>query len=295
MCRGLFQRFIGIIQLQLIRLLTYLPATQMKTEQLLRTVVTAVLSTALVACGGGGGGGSETAVAQTTPAAGTVTTAAQCYTLTNGNALQNTVTTEPVRYQVSQADTTFKYYSQTTENIVIKSATFNNVAAQGRTFIGTYTSAAPNAVIYPTDTFTSYTNTRDDKLFNIIGSRSVSLAGTVTDTVYANNTRNPNLAVGNTDNYTYTYSVSPSTVSYTATSSVTLLAIEDLVTPAGTFKGACKFTFGSPTATAPSNILWYAPGWGLVKRVSVFNVLDGRIPATRTETRMTTAILNGTL
>ena len=123
MCRGLFQRFIGIIQLQLIRLLTYLPATQMKTEQLLRTVVTAVLSTALVACGGGGGGGSETAVAQTTPAAGTVTTAAQCYTLTNGNALQNTVTTEPVRYQVSQADTTFKYYSQTTENIVIKSAT----------------------------------------------------------------------------------------------------------------------------------------------------------------------------
>jgi hypothetical protein len=85
--------------LQLIRLLTYLPATQMKTEQLLRTVVTAVLFTALIACGGGGG--SETAVAQTTPAAGTGTgtTAAQCYTLTNGNALQNTVTTEPVRYQ----------------------------------------------------------------------------------------------------------------------------------------------------------------------------------------------------
>lgn len=78
-------------------------------------------------------------------------------------------------------------------------------------------------------------------------------------------------------------------------------AVENLKTPAGVFKGACRFKVLSrevelasdtPRVTAfVAETVHYAPGYGLVKAVSVVRFTDGRVPDTLTSTYLATQLL----
>jgi hypothetical protein len=80
-----------------------------------------------------------------------------------------------------------------------------------------------------------------------------------------------------------------------------LEAVENLKTPAGVFKGACRFKVLSREVEQASDkprltefvaeTVHYAPGYGLVKAVSVLRFTDGRVPDTLTSTYVATQLI----
>ena len=98
-------------------------------------------------------------------------------------------------------------------------------------------------------------------------------------------------------NQVTSYTVGTSTV--TNVVSLTFVGIEDVVTPAGIFKNACKMTATySPTSANPvlnNDTFWYAPGYGNVKETTTNTYTDGRLPNVFTTTTQATALISGTL
>lgn len=245
-----------------------------------------------------GGGGSSTS----TPAPAVValpTTAEQCYTMTNGNAFREQDTTSPTQSTISGSSTF--YYAQQTSNTTIQAATYNSVVGQSRAVTGTYyttsiTGSTPT--VLPTTEVFSTVIAATNK-YHRLANRTTQVGGASTDIIYSDYLRSTLLAVGASENYTYTYTTTVNPAISTVGHSLKLLAIEDLVTAAGTFKNTCKFsltsTANSASATTVSDVFWYAPGWGRVKEVFVETFTDGRLPATVTRTIEATAILNGSL
>jgi hypothetical protein len=245
------------------------------------------------ACGGGGSSTSTLAPAVVT----LPTTAEQCYTMTNGNVFRGQETTNPTQATLGVSPI---YYAQYVRDTAIQAATYNSVIGQSRVATGTLTTTisgstptvAPINEVFSTVIAATYK-------YNRLATRTTPAGGTSTDTIYSNYLRSTVLAVGASENYTYTYTTTASPTINTVSHSLKLLAIEDLVTAAGTFKNTCKFSLTiavpGPTSTTVSDVFWYAPGWGNVKEVVVENFTDGRLPATLTRTIEATAILKGTL
>jgi hypothetical protein len=256
-----------------------------------RILTSVLLVTLVAACGGGGGD---------TPAAAVPTTAAQCYTLTNGNESLYALTPSPATYS-SAGTTTVSSHAQGLRNLKIQAATFNGAPAQSILVTGTNTFTLPVPMQKPfakTESFYTYTDTK----FNIVGYRDTPVGSVPFDTVITGLSRSLNLAVGASETYTYAYSASSpgSTVTSTYEETLQLLAIEDVTTPAGTFKNACKFSAvrtrldAQPQVLDPSTF-WVASGWGVVKEINVRTYTDGRTPAVRTYIIEATSILKGNL
>jgi hypothetical protein len=260
--------------------------------QLIRACASALLVTLLAACGGGGGGGGGG------DAPAVPTTAAQCYNLTNGNEYLYVSTSSPGQYTPA-GTTTVSSYAQGLRDVTIQAATFNGVASQSRLSNGTDTFALPNPVQKPLSRFEIFFVNTDTKNIRL-GSRTTPVAGIPSDNMFTGFSRSLDLAIGASEIYTYTISSPGTTATSVFEHTSKLLAIEDIVTPAGTFKNACKFSLvstqpGLAPPTGNSDIFWYAPGWGVVKEIFTRTYTDGRNPAVRTETSEVTSILKGSL
>lgn len=252
------------------------------------------LSLALVglisACGGGGGSGSPTTVA-------VPTTAELCYNMTNGNAFRQKQTTSPI--QATNLTSTINY-NQAVRDVTIQAATYNGVVGQSRVSTGTDT-FTPTSLPTVSSKFEVFSNLIAANKYTRVANRNTPVGGASSDTVFSNHMRSLNLAVGASEIYTFTFAnaATPTAILGTTTHTVKLLAIEDLVTPAGTFKNACKFSLEVASAGAPpgtsTDIFWYAPGWGNVKEVVTQTFTDGRTPATMTNTTEASLILRGAL
>jgi hypothetical protein len=265
--------------------------TMPNSKSLFRRATALLLTLLVAACGGGGGG---TAAVAPVP-----TTAALCYDLTNGNAMRISGTTSPTQSTIPGATTSF-YYSQLVEDITIQAATFNGSVGQSRITTGTSTSTIVGSTPIALGKSEIFYNLTTANQFNRLGARSTPVSGTPTETIYSGLLRSPSLAVGSTENYTYTYTTTGVAGTATVNSTLKLLAIEDVVTAVGTFKNACKFSLasvspGSSPIVGNSDTFWYAPGWGNVKEIIVTNYADGRIPAAVTRTYEPTLILKGSL
>jgi hypothetical protein len=213
-------------------------------NQLTRLYLSMLLMTLLVACGGGGDAPSA---ASTTAVP---TTAAQCYQLTNGNSFRNSDNLSITR------------------DITIQAATYNGVAVQSR--VSTISNAG--TLTLAPDKFETFSTITVDGKYNRLAARYTSSTGDISEAVFSGFLRSLNLAVGQTETYTYTVSSSEGAAIGKLEHTLQLLAIEDVVTAAGTFKNACKFSLvdkapGDQPPVGFSDIFWYAPGWGNVKEI----------------------------
>ena len=260
-------------------------------------LVSLLISTAalLGACGGGGGGSSDTSTTASAPV--TSTTLSECHQLTAGNKLLFSSAISPSSY--AQTTTVGTLTSVVTTNwpqvsttLSIQLATFNSVNAVSGKRIS---SQSLNGIYQPTGTFETFYNITP-AVYQRLGTASSSPGSTVTSlTTFNGYTRDITKTAGT--NQVTTYTTGTSTV--TNVVSLTFVGIEDVLTPAGIFKNACKMTATyfpvTTNSVFVSDTFWYAPGFGNVKEVSVETFSDGRVPSTFINTTQATALLNGSL
>jgi hypothetical protein len=256
--------------------------------RLTQACASVLLVTLLAACGGGGGDISQTA--------------AQCYSLTNGNEFLTATTTTPA--SLTLTSTTTFYFEQSVDHTAIQATTFNGAPVQSVISTGTRTYSSPNARQEVKDRSESFFTTTGDK-FNLVGFRNTTAAGDISDTIVKDYSFSLNLAVGAAETLTFSAKLPSSTTTTVVSYLVKLLAIEDVVTPAGTFKNACKFSVRSVvsggaassagTDTVTDSTTWLAPGWGSVKEVYPTTFRYEGIPIVTTATTVVTSILRGAL
>jgi hypothetical protein len=240
--------------------------------QLTRWCSCTLLMTLLAACGGGSDSAPLVVPTTTLP-----TTAAQCYQLTNGNSFRNSDNLSITR------------------DITIQAATYNGVAVQSRV---SSISNAGTLTLAP-DKFETFSTITVDGKYNRLAARHTSSTGDISEAVFSGFLRSLNLAVGQTETYTYTVSSPEGASIGKLEHTLQLLAIEDVVTAAGTFKNACKFSLvdnapGDQPPVGFSDIFWYAPGWGNVKEIVEFPYTPGGVYVP-TITAEAILILKGTL
>ena len=232
------------------------------------------------------------------------TTAQACYSLTNGNAYKIRSTSSPTSSAVSATSTLAYFYTQDLVNVTLQTTTYNLNPVQSRveTGTGTYIGAL-NLTAIALDRLDFFYNTVGNK-FNLIATRRTPAVGATRDQIHNGNGLSPTQTVGSSITLSYTYSNVGSTTTITATSTISLLAVEDVVTAAGTIVNACKFSVveqypvivtSAQNYFVSSKTQWIAPGWGTVKEITVYNYTDGRIPATVTRTSVLDTILQGKL
>jgi hypothetical protein len=223
-----------------------------------------ISTTLLAACGGGGGG---------TPVAPIPTTMAECYALTAGNSLQLTQTPSVNAYVLNGVTTP---YPTSNFSITNTNGTFGGAPVILRRSVntanGNYGEQALkiSATAYERVGFNNYTAT----------------TGATTVTNYSNYIRTLNVSAGNVETRTFTATPVGGTAS-AFTVELTFVGVEDVTTPHGTYKNACKQTFKQTNPinnVITSETLWYAPGYGNVKQVAAYNYTDGRVPAAVTFT-----------
>jgi hypothetical protein len=297
-----------------------------------------MLVASLAACGGGGGDSSVANNGNTgsgsvaTPAAGGTTSTgggaatpvvndmSACFQVTAGNSFVFSRTTSPSSYQavstsapvvvaaspgspVGTPSTTIPgttvtstlFYSASTVTSTYRLGTFEGSAATARN--DNYLSQG-----YSVDGFYGITASS----FTFLGSVSYNTASVATGkTIITGRTRNLALLQGQSQNYSYSsasYTGTATTPYYSsaANETITFVVKEDVTSPAGVFKNACKFDVVRNTVSpAPGGIsrfsVWYAPGWGAVKEQADLTFTDGRIPNAAVESSQVTRILSGTL
>lgn len=223
----------------------------------------AVASAALVtACGGGSSSGSPAPI-----------TMANCYQLTAGNSLN--LTTTPSVSSYTLGGTTYPYPSTAFTRSYSNSSYGGQSTIQSRI----WTPATGNT----TDTQITVTNSLYTRLAYI----STPAGGAASTTTYSGNVRN--LAVTPGQSQTYTFTSTNAGVTTTTVATLTFVGVEDVTTPTGTYRNACKQTLvqvtgGTPSPSFVSDTFWYAAGYGNVKEVLVYNYTDGRTPSGLTTT-----------
>jgi hypothetical protein len=228
----------------------------------LLTQGTLLLSTAFLAACGGGGGGS------TSPAVVIPTTMVECYAHTAGTTFSSTVTPSVSSYALNGFT---QFYTSTTNTVSISDATLNGVAVKKRR-------VSPIGSSNYADTYV----TVDSQQYKRLKFENYNATSNLTNSVsYSGNNRNLNVPSGSAQNYTFT-STSNGSAQPSVSNTLTFVGIEDVTTPYGTFKNACKQTLAQPNGG--SDTFWYAPGYGNVKEIYVINYTDGRIPSSVTWT-----------
>jgi hypothetical protein len=272
-------------------------------------------SALLLACGGGSGGSGGTS--------DPLVNVADCFQVNASNSFRYTSTSSPSQAQTlltpgATSSTTYNY-ENTVADVAYRSDFFNGALALSRSSAGTDTYTTTSAIAPRQFTDSEFFTTTPT--FTILGSKSsYPSISYLSETVFSGFGRALSFPSGQAQNYTYiatkTFAVLGSTPSFsvsTITHTVTFLVRENLDTPAGTFKNACKFSLEiktppTPVASTPatasstaassagtSSTVWYAPGWGLVKQDSVERFTDGRVPASVSKSSAVTVILSGSL
>ncbi len=275
----------------------------------------ASVSALLLACGGGGGGSN--------PVAPALVDVADCFQVNPANAFRYNSISSPSQAQTllapgATSSTTYNY-ENTVADVAYKGDFFNGALVLSRSSTGTdtYTTTAAIAPRPFTDSeFFTATPT-----FTVLGGKSsYPSIFYLSETVFSGLSRALSFPAGQAQNYTYTATKTssilggkPASDVTTINHSVTFVARENVVTPAGTFKNSCKFSLDTKTSAtvvtggtttlattaAPSagtsSTVWYAPGWGLVKQDSVDRYTDGRVPASVSKSSSATAVLAGSL
>jgi hypothetical protein len=288
--------------------------------------------------GGGGaatpaaGGTTNTSGGGATPAAGGTTNTsggaatpvlndmAACFQVTAGNSFVFNRTTSPSSYQVVSTSAPVVVAappgspvgtpSTTIPGITVTSTLFYSASTVTSTYrLGTFEGNAATVrndnnlfPAYSVDGFYGISATS----FTFLGSVAYNTASVATGkTLTTGRTRNLALSQGQSQNYSYSsasYTGTATTPYYSsaANETITFVVKEDVTSPAGVFKNACKFDVVRNTVSpAPGGIsrftVWYAPGWGAVKEESNLTFTDGRVPSTAVESSQVTRIVTGSL
>jgi hypothetical protein len=215
-------------------------------------------------------------------------TATHCYTAIVGKKFETTTTTEPANYTTAAGEK--RAYPSTVTTHEIESAP---ELREGSFFLKSTDASTARSQLY------QLSETHLERLMLV---HEYSKGGSATS-AHGNWQRSRALKVG--DSETLAYSVATlgrDTPPDEFKLRYVFEAIEDLKTPAGTFKNACRFkilssevTLGSGkpvTGITESGVMHFAPGYGVVRTESKFRYADGRQPATGANTTVATRLLN---
>ncbi len=221
----------------------------------------------LAACGGG----------DTAPAGGNqdnLTTLASCYALTPGNTF-TTTSTPDIASATSALGAPIRYPTEV-DTVSVMTSTFAGASVKIRRTNQSSTSRYSDTHVSYSPNGTAYTRVSNEFVIGVVTNSTTRFNGF---------TRDLTLTPGQSQTYSYTRSTNGSTPT-TVTSKLTFEAVEDIITPSGTYLKTCKQTLTqiSPASVLISDTFWYANGFGNVKEITIEQFNDGRTPDRMTRT-----------
>jgi hypothetical protein len=215
-------------------------------------------------------------------------TATHCYTAIVGKKFETTTTPEPANYTTAAGEK--RAYPTTVTTHEIEAAP---ELREGSFLLKSTDASTVRSQLYQLS---------DSHLERLMLVQEYSKGGSTTF-AHANWQRSRALKVGDTETLAYSVATLGSdTPPDEIKARYVFEAIEDLRTPAGTFKNACRFkTLSSETvpgsgkpfiAITESGVIHFAPGYGIVRAVTNYRYVDGRQSATVVNTTVATRLLN---
>jgi hypothetical protein len=220
-------------------------------------------------------------------AADSVQTAADCYTYSIGKKFEMSTSTEPSSYTTAAGEK--RSYPSTVTTLEIEAAP---ELAEGSFFVKSSDAGATRSQLYQLS---------DTILERLMLVHEYPKGGGATF-AHSDWQRSRTLKVGGTETLAFSVvMLGRDTAPDETKLRYAFEAIEDLKTPAGTFKQACRFkvlsaevTLGSgkpPVAVMESGITHWAPGYGVVRSVTSVRYSDGRQPAVVVSSSVATRLL----